>query len=171
LQLDSVNKKIDIERNEALFNLERSENQLRLQQQQVKLYEREVSSLRSLLHSFDAEFRFGKPEASDMLRMKDEVISTLRADIDLCREEANKIMSHAMQSVDLDAEITKLKAQLQLQERERSTPIDSGRDVNAESARLREQVLDLQNKLEAAQKAMGTDYIPGKPRYGGYIER
>ena len=162
VKLENHCKTADVSKEDALFKLERCENQLRLQQQQVKLYAREVLSLRALLNSFDAEFRFGKPDVSDMLRMKDEIITSLRSDIDACREETNKVMSTAMQAVTLSAEITKLQSQLQ--RTDVTEPSESKKADNEEVAKLREQVSDLQAKLEAAQQAFGIDYIPGKTK-------
>ena len=69
---------------------ERVMSRLRLAQRQAKLFEGEVSSLRSLLSSFDVEFSIGRPSDDTLFSMKDRVIAALQTELDITRIEANK---------------------------------------------------------------------------------
>ena len=68
--------------------MERSMSRLRLAQRQMKLFEGEVTSLRTLLSSFDIEFSMGRPSNDKLFEMKDRVISGLQQELDLIRNEA-----------------------------------------------------------------------------------
>ena len=82
--------KFNAEKNEIALDNERVMSRLRLAQRQTKLFEGEVSSLRSLLSSFDVEFSIGRPPDETLFEMKDRVIAALQSELDLTRSEGNK---------------------------------------------------------------------------------
>ena len=89
----SSNRELENKHDDAVFQIERLESRLALSQQQVRLYEGEVSSLRALLGSFDSEFKIGKPEDSVLIKSKDDLITTLRKELDDCRKLAKSYAS------------------------------------------------------------------------------
>ena len=82
--------KINSEKDAITIENERVMSRLRLAQRQAKLFEGEVSSLRSLLSSFDVEFSIGRPSDDTLFSMKDRVIAALQTELDITRIEANK---------------------------------------------------------------------------------
>ena len=75
-------------RMELSSQAETATHKLHLSQQQLDLYKGEVTSLRALLQTFDAEFNIGKPTVNLVMGQKDELILRLREELDKCREMA-----------------------------------------------------------------------------------
>lgn len=89
----SCNRELEHKYEDAIFQIERLDSRLALTQQQIRLYEGEVTSLRALLQSLDSEFKIGKPDDSKLIKSKDELISTLRKELDDCRKLAKSYAS------------------------------------------------------------------------------
>ena len=87
--------KCNSEKDAITIDNERVMSKLRLAQRQVKLFEGEVSSLRSLLSSFDVEFSIGRPADDTLFSMKDRVIAALQTELDITRNEANEFCRQA----------------------------------------------------------------------------
>jgi len=89
--------------------LETTEHQLRTAQQQGRLYDGEVKSLRSLLETYDLEFQIGKPDAVKVMALKDQLIQELRSELDSARGSA---MSFATQLKTAEAEAAEKRGAL-----------------------------------------------------------
>lgn len=83
LQHESERGKAD-----ALFRADTAEDKLRLAQQQVRLFEGEVKSLRAMIKTFDAEFSIGRPEAEKVLKIKEDATTSINSELDACRIQA-----------------------------------------------------------------------------------
>jgi hypothetical protein len=134
------------EKKESDYQIERASSRLRLAQQQTKLYEGEVISLRALLQSFDVEFSIGRPSDSTLLHMKDDVIKSLRDIIEKCRSEA-KSLSIQIENLMVAREGMTVNT------------IQEGSDKEVE---CRENIL--KDELIALQIFTGVDYVPGKTK-------
>lgn len=146
------------EKNDALFQLERSASRLRLAQRQAKLYEGEVTSLRALLSSFDVEFGMGLPTNSTLFHMKDKIISGLQEELNTVRKESKSICEHAES---LELKLLAEEASVNMAIGEGTCVGDS--DKNLERAYvLREEAL--KEELLALQSFSGIDYVPGKTK-------
>lgn len=141
------------EKDEAVFQLERSASRLRLAQRQAKLYEGEVTSLRALLSSFDVEFGMGLPTNSTLFHMKDKIISGLQTELDAIRKESKNICEHA--------ESLELKLLAEKTVGEGTCVGDSDGNLERTYA-LREETL--KEELLALQSFSGVDYVPGKTK-------
>ena len=84
----SNNRELENKYEDAAFQIDRLDSRLALAQQQIRLYEGEVTSLRALLQSLDSEFKIGKPDDSKLIKCKDEIIATLRKELDDSRKLA-----------------------------------------------------------------------------------
>ena len=116
-------------------------NKLKVATRQVKLYETEITSLRSLLKSYDSEFTLGKrPEKEEFLKKKNDLIDSLRVELDKVRAEAAAL----------------------LQEKQDSTATAAGDAESTEIERLSAKVAGLNEEIFQLKLASGLDYLPGK---------
>ena len=148
---------------EAEDRVEKAGAQLRTALQQGKLYDGEVRSLRSLLDTFDAEFRIGKPDSGKIFALKDELIADLRKELDISRREA---LSYAARVKELEACEEKLREsveKLQAEQSQQSLVIEAltksesalTEALAEASAALEEQKSTMdQNKMEADADAL-----------------
>jgi mitotic spindle assembly checkpoint protein MAD1 len=153
--LDESLVKVTDEKKESDYQIERASSRLRLAQQQTKLYEGEVVSLRALLQSFDVEFSIGRPSDSTLLHMKDEVIASLRDVVEKCRSEAKSL---SIQVENLMAAQDDTLSQIDKKEMTVDT-IQGGTDKEGGS---RESIL--KDELIALQMFTGVDFVPGKTK-------
>jgi myosin heavy subunit len=165
---------------EAKLSQEKNAVQIKLLAQQTQLYEKEVFSLRDLLKSFDAEFSIGRPDGAVMLRAKDDMIGSLRSQLDHARAEArvslqrlqelevNKAPS-ASQSQQVGAkapesETTKTDAPAPAQPQPEIMSAGEGRNYEALIASLRDEIDKLKYRLHGFQIEFGADYISSETR-------
>jgi hypothetical protein len=144
---------------DALYSVERLENKIKLAQQQGRLFEKEVKSLRALLQSFDAEFKIGKPTAETLIASKDKIVDDLRSQLDELRECYKA-------SMDRTAELEE-KEKLPIVESsvKPSSEIDVAMQVQREEImQLRHQLQRLKDELLGLQQVTGMDFVPGRTR-------
>ena len=99
----------------------------KLLSQQLQLYTGEIDNLRSLMRSYDAEFKIGhKPDATMTMLLlgKDETIASLRKEADECRAA---VKQHVEALLSLQDEVKRLSAQQlpQQQQSEKAKPGDN----------------------------------------------
>lgn len=134
-------------KNDLSLRLEKLESRQTLQTQQSRLYERELTSLRTLLHSYDLEFSIGKPDLTKILFTKDTVIDGLRVDLDMCRKECLTLNSQLQTTLQTQHETQQIHAQ-----------------GSAEVQVLKQQNASLKDDLSAMQEITGLDYLPHKTK-------
>ena len=88
------------EKNETIFQVERTESKLRLALQQSRLFESEMTSLRVLQQTYFEESKIGKPGIDCVMLAKDHLIAELRTDIDRIRLEMKDLITAAMKHED-----------------------------------------------------------------------
>lgn len=145
------------EKDDKALQVDRLTAVVGLAQQQSRLYEGEVTSLRALLQSFDAEFKIGRRpgEAGSFdvqLKKKDELIGMLRKELDGCRKEAQGLVARCEQ-------------QLLEQAAAAASSSGVGADTLAgalKTSQAREQAL--RDDLRALQVFSGADFVPGNTR-------
>jgi len=125
---------------DAIFRAETAEDKLRLAQQQVRLFDGEIKSLRSMLKTFDAEASIGRPEAAMALKLKDEAAVVVQDELDACRQQAQKFA----------ARVGELEEQL-------AATVAEGIETKRLGERLR-------LELQGLQQASGLDFVPGRTR-------
>ena len=130
------------------------ENKLQVAARQVRLYETEITSLRSLLKSYDNEFSMGKrPTKEDFLKAKNDLIDRLRVDLDKVRQEAALLLKE------------KQEGTLLVGEGEAAGIVGKEKEDSAEMvSKLTAQVTSLKEELYQLKAAAGLDYVPGKLR-------
>ncbi len=127
------------------------ENKLQVAARQVRLYETEVTSLRSLLKSYDSEFTMGKrPTKEEFLKAKNDLVDSLRVDLDKVRQEAALLLKEK-----LDGTLASERAGEEGKGMEDSVEVVS---------KLTAQVTSLKEDLYQLKTAAGLDYVPGKLR-------
>ena len=149
---------------------------LRLLQQQVRLYEGEVMSLRALLKTFDAEVaileghnRSSRTKevqgdgvngqgAEGLLHMKEELIQELRNEVDALRSQR----VHDLQLV-REAQAAQAAAEAALRHAHAEGPSE-GEAQQAEKRQLKQKCESLLVELLSLQRATGLDFIPGKTK-------
>lgn len=163
--IDAELAKERLERDDAVFQMERVMSRFRLAQRQKKLFEGEVSSLRALLGSFDVEFGMGRPTNDKLFQMKDQVISNLQSELDVVRGESVALAEHAD---DLEVQLTAASASAS---KAHSTGTGAGTGAEAgiggdanelQQSLLQEQIL--KEEIMALQSFSGVDFIPGKTK-------
>lgn len=151
---------LSLEKDEAVFQIERTAAKLRLAHRQTKLFEGEVTSLRTLLSSFDVEFNLGRPLNDTLFQMKDRIISGLQSELDQVRNEAKRF-----------AEQVEVFEQQQAGGCTTSVTIsgESGhsdsRQKNEENKDLME-IVALKDELTALIAFTGVDFVPHKTKVG-----
>jgi mitotic spindle assembly checkpoint protein MAD1 len=156
--LDELLVKITDEKKGSDYQIERASSRLRLAQQQTKLYEGEVVSLRALLQSFDVEFSIGRPSDSTLLKMKDEVIASLRDVIEKCRSEAKSL---SIQNENLMADRDAL-IEIDNLVNKKGLTVDTFQGGIDKEGGSRESIL--KDELIALQMFTGVDFVPGKTK-------
>jgi hypothetical protein len=152
---------LGLEKDEAVFQAERTAAKLRVAQRQTKLFEGEVSSLRALISSFDVEFNLGRPLNDTLFQMKDRIISGLQSDLDQVRSEAK-----------LFAEQVEVLEQKLLQGQKKHVISlggghSDGKQTIEENKHLRQEAL-LKEELMALKAFTGVDFVPHKTKVGIY---
>jgi hypothetical protein len=152
---------LGLEKDEAVFQAERTAAKLRVAQRQTKLFEGEVSSLRALISSFDVEFNLGRPLNDTLFQMKDRIISGLQSDLDQVRSEAK-----------LFAEQVEVLEQKLLQGQKKHVISlggghSDGKQTIEEDKHLRQEAL-LKEELMALKAFTGVDFVPHKTKVGIY---
>ena len=161
---ETKRQQLDREMSESKYSLEKCENKLHLAQQQTRLFEKEVKSLRALLKSFDSEFKIGKPTVDHALAEKDKVIEDVRGQLDECRQEAKTLIDKLNERED---KIEKQKAVLSVEASVEQKPaLDSAivQSQKDEIALLKHQLQRLRDELFGLQKAAGQDFVPSQTR-------
>lgn len=125
---------------DAAFRAETAEDKLKLAQQQIRLFDGEVKSLRAMVKTFDAEFSIGRPETASVIQMKEETVSAVRLELDACRAQAQSFA----------AKVAELEEKLSI----------SSKD-SVEFHRVCDKLRD---ELVGLKHATGLDYVPGKTR-------
>lgn len=133
------------------LKLQEYQHKIELLQQNSSLYETEIMSLRLLLQSYESEFQIGKPEISKMSKLRDELVTRLRSDLDSCRKQANEIVSKALSMKSLDESNTNIT----------STEV---------SSELEQKYQDLVVRYEGLQTFTKTDLLPGYSKVLHFIE-
>ena len=98
----------------------------KLLSQQLQLYTGEIDNLRSLMRSYDAEFKIGhKPDATMTMLLlgKDETIASLRKEADECRAA---VKQHVEALLSLQDEVKRLSAQQLQQQQQQSEKVKPG---------------------------------------------
>ena len=157
-------KRLEEELQEAQQKQEKHDSSASLLKRQSQLFEKEVISLRDLLKSFDAEFCIGKPkDTASMFKAKDDMIDTLRRQLDEVRSEASQSLT----------EVQKLKQTL---DSASSAPPEApaaapapqkqaeGTNQAATISSLRSEVEKLRFRLREFQRATGRDHIESETR-------
>ena len=154
---------LGLEKDEAVFQAERTAAKLRVAQRQTKLFEGEVSSLRALISSFDVEFNLGRPLNDTLFQMKDRIISGLQSDLDQVRSEAKLF---AEQVEDLEQ---KLLGQTKLTVSSGGRGQSDSMQTTGEDKHLSQEAL-LKEELMALMAFTGVDYVPHKTKVGLNIQ-
>ena len=144
-----------LEKDESHHQKERLSSRLQYTQQQSKLYEGEVLSLRALLTSFDAEYSIGRPTDESLFALKNEMIASLRTEIDRCRDEVNKLIEKCNEYEENSAKMRRNHTDL-------VTNATEGDKVNIESDKFQSKEKELQEDLLALQAFTGVDFIPSR---------
>lgn len=143
----SSNRESENKYEDAAFEIEGLESRLALAQQQVRLYEGEVTSLRALLESFDSEFKIGKPDDSILIKSKDNLIASLRKELDECRKLAKSYATELEKTSKVNDKM-----------------IESNNSDNDEllqiNEQLRSQVEKYKKDFHALTQISGLDFIP-----------
>jgi len=145
------------QRVDAVNSFERSEQKLKLIQQQTLRYEKEVKSLRALLQTFDAEFKIGKPSAETLVASKDGLIEELRGLLDESRAQTKALMD---KSLECESK-TSITPQLSQPSASELVQLQSQKE---EIRQLKFQLQRLKDELFGLQKATGLDYVPSQTR-------
>lgn len=158
---------------EAKLSLEKSAVQCKLLSQQTQLYEKEVLSLRDLLKSFDAEFSIGRPDGAAMLKAKDDMIESLRSQLDNVRGEA-RVALRRLQELEANKrsepqhQENAVKPAIAASASEQAQPekmsASEGRNYEALVASLRDEIDKLKYRLHGFQVEFGADYISSETR-------
>ena len=125
-------------------------DKLQVAARRVRLYETEVTSLRSLLKSYDDEFKMGRsPTKEAFLKVKNDLVDSLRADLDEVRVEAAALLKEK-------------------QERPWTAGVGcaEAHEEPAEPlvAKLSGEVAGLRDDLDRIKAASGLDHVPGRVR-------
>lgn len=134
-QHDSERSKAD-----AAFRAETAEDKLRLAQQQVRLFDGEIKSLRAMVKTFDAEFSIGRPEADKVLRLQEDATKSMHGELDACRAQAQ---AFAAKVGELEEKAAASGAEIM--------------ELRRLSERLREELYGLKH-------CTGVDFVPGKTK-------
>ena len=125
---------------EAQFRADTAEDKLRLAQQQNRLYEGEVKSLRAMIKTFDAELSFGRPDTASVVKLKDEAVTAVQQELDACRVQAQSFASR----------VEELEAKL-------SASVAEGTELRRANEKQREELFGIKH-------AAGLDFVPGRTR-------
>ena len=90
----SISRELERKYEDAVFQIETFESNLALAQQRIRLFEGEVTSLRVILESLILEFQIGNPDVSSILKSKDNIIKTLRQELD---DSRNWVKAYALE--------------------------------------------------------------------------
>jgi hypothetical protein len=180
-------------RDQTQQQLDKTEHQLRAAQQAGRMYDKEVASLRSLLDTFDMEFRIGKPDAERVFALKDQLVAELRGQLDACRAEGQELAAQVAglerQAAADAARVEELQAALSEKEREcaalegevrgreeqlgaleeasvleSSHREEEGREAVEAMQRAQEQLQRMAHDLDYLQYFTGMDYFPDRTR-------
>jgi hypothetical protein len=125
---------------EAQFRADAAEDKLRLAQQQNRLYEGEVKSLRAMIKTFDAELSFGRPDTASVVKLKDEAVTAVQQELDACRLQAQNFASRVE---DLEAKLV--------------ASVTEGTELRRANEKQREELFGI-------KQAAGLDFVPGRTR-------
>jgi mitotic spindle assembly checkpoint protein MAD1 len=126
--------------------------------QQSRIYEKEITSLRTLLQSFDMEFAIGKPEAKFMIQAKDQLLETVRQEVDAARQRVNQLSQDLLASQE---HVQKLQQQLlDKQQVETASTQASAADELQWTAEIKR----WKDKFLAVQEFTGVDFVPHETR-------
>jgi hypothetical protein len=128
---------------------EKLEAKLTVMTKQSKCFIGEISSMRSLLKTFDAEFGIGRPDGAKMLATKDKLLGELRDELDGVRQTI----------VENTAQILSLQSELETVKQAGPLPVESPSDLIAK-ARFDE----LKEDFQALQEVTGLDFLPHKTK-------
>ena len=144
VRLEAALAQSEASRSQAVAEQGRLESRMKINQQQTKLFQDEVATLRSVVQSYDAEFKIGKPDVDKVLAKKDEVIAQLRRDVDDIRP--------------------RLLERLSGDESALGHRDEEAGSAAAEIVWLRAQLADLQSRHAELSHVTRMDYIPRRTR-------
>lgn len=84
-------------KSDIIQKCDKLESELRASAQRARLFESEITSLRSLLQTFDVEFSIGcgkDRQTSKLLALKDEVIASIRLELDKSRDQSKELIAN-----------------------------------------------------------------------------
>eukprot|EP01039_Chlorochromonas_danica_P008499 gene8499-9369_t len=122
--------------------------------QRTRLFEGEINSLRHMLQTYDMEFAIGKPQVDKMVSMKEEMISSLRLEVDKLRKQGQEWADRvAILEDDLKtARATPAVVNVQ--------PEGGKQEDKEELERLKQTVDDAESNYKALQEITGVDFLP-----------
>ncbi len=148
---ESINSKT-LECDSSSKQISSLSNKLQLAQQKANLYEGEVSTLRALVKSYDAEANFGKTEINESANSKDSLIATLRNELDNIRNN----ISSKCDSI--------ISTQNYLPNADTSHSQVGAEDLLAENNQLKNEVKKMKNSLHELQHMNLIDYVPSETK-------
>jgi len=116
------------------------------------LYEGEVSTLRALVKSYEAEANFGKTEINESANSKDSLIAALRNELDNIRNN----ISSKCDSI--------ISTQNYLPNADTSHSQVGAEDLLAENNQLKNEVKKMKNSLHELQHMNLIDYVPSETK-------
>jgi len=167
-ELDKARRDLE----ETSIKVQRLEHTRTMHQQQAKLYEGEVMSLRALLKTFDVEFDIlrhakGATKSLDseenshtnaLMKHKDTMLSDLRQELDELRLERQRHIDDLLQAEQKAATLEDKLAKT-------SAGPEGGTEVDKREKRYLKNRCDaLTDELLALQHVTGVDFIPGRTR-------
>jgi hypothetical protein len=124
--------------------------------QKIQLYTTEITSLRGLVKSYEAELSLGKPDVASALRAREEAWTQLRADYDAQRLTLSALLDKTASAGLTAGAHVQSEADLQRQRAQEHAVV--------EWEKCKAQVATLRQDLYALQSAAGMDVVPGRTR-------
>ncbi len=158
LRSEAQTQKARLEAKEALAKSEASESSVRLQKHQVRLYEGEIKSLRSLVESVNEEMLIGKGDGkhTTALLLKDKAIKELQSDLSSCRSEMKSAMDELASRMSGTSPTSATTSADTLTEQ-----LTAAKD---ELVYLKRQNMTLRDEMLGIQRASGIDFAPDSVR-------
>ena len=180
-KIDISNNHQDIKQLQEKMN--KSDSIVSSYKNQNQLYQNEINNLRALLETYDIEFNIGKPEKDRILMMKDDMINTLRKDLDYNRNEAMTYADrlHVVEATieeyqhtitKLNEKVTAADEKVVMLTRDNINGNNDNDDDNNNSERkgdhqqLNEAIDEMRDNMMYIQAFTGLDFIPQKTKVG-----
>jgi hypothetical protein len=180
-KIDITNNHHDIKQLQEKMN--KSDSIVSSYKNQNQLYQNEINNLRALLETYDVEFNIGKPEKDRILVIKDDMINTLRKDLDYNRNEAMTYADrlHVVEAAieeyqhtitKLNEKVTAADEKIMMLTRDNSNDNNDNDDDNNNNERkgdhqqLNEVIDEMRDDMMYIQAFTGLDFIPQKTKVG-----